>query len=349
MKRVRSSILSLMPGIALLLGCSRGIPYDTLDPLELPYDVEIRVPRNMPGQTRSILLNAVENTLKDEMQRLLLSVKTSEISAINQVGNTVRLPVSRETYNLLLLTQDFNRRTGGAYDITTSPIACLWGFYGSPVPEREIPDELLTTTLKSIGPTNLRLAQNTAELRTSYIRLNLDDIARAYAIDLAIIKIRRLNYGDLLLSFADNARALGHPSGKLEWTYPLPNPFDSKTPLAQIRLARQPAVSIAQIGEDFVTINGKRYGRIIDPATGRPAEGLALVAVLAPTATRAHALAQALFVLGPEKGMKIMPEFAECEALFIPDEKPHHALATRGMLEALDWPQIPAMPCTLLE
>jgi len=348
-KRIRNSILSLIAVIALLLGCSRGVPYDTLDTLDLSYPVEIQVPKKMAAQTRSILLNAVENTLENDFRRLLLSVQNSEVSAINQVGNTVRLPVSRETFNLLLLTQDFNRRTGGAYDITTSPIACLWGFYGSPVPEREIPDELLAATLKSIGPANVRLSQNTVELRTSYIRLNVDDIAQAYVLDLAIIKIRRLNYGDILLSFGSNVRALGCPSGKSAWTYPLPNPFDSKTPLAQIRLESQPALSIAQIGENFVTINGKRYGRIIDPATGRPAEGMALVAVLAPTTTRAHALAQALFVLGPEKGMAIMPEFAECEVLFIPDEKPHHALATRGMLEALDWPINPAMPCVLLE
>jgi thiamine biosynthesis lipoprotein len=45
---------------------------------------------------------------------------------------------------------------------------------------------------------------------------------------------------------------------------------------------------------------GRRYGHTLDPRTGRPAEGVLSVTVLAPTAAEADGLSTALFVMGVE-------------------------------------------------
>lgn len=348
-RRYSTYLLSTCAGL-LLAGCSGNPSHDTVELSCASRHIRLHFPKSAPELERAILLNEVSNTLAECTRRLSLSVENSEISSINSAGYTVRMPVSRDTFNLLLLAQEYNRKSGGVFDITTAPIACLWGFYGSTVPEHDLPDDVLRTALQSVGHDNLRLYKNTVELTSPYARLNLDEMAKAYAIDLAILKIRRLEYGDVLLESDGAARALGKPSKKADWTFSLLSPFDSgREVLASIHLANLPAVCVAQTGNDFVTIDGKRYGHHIDPRTGRPAEGMALVAVLAPTTTKAFALAEALFVLGPVEGMSILPEFSGCEALFIPDEMPRRMLATRGMADALEWPEPPVMPCQIIQ
>ena len=46
--------------------------------------------------------------------------------------------------------------------------------------------------------------------------------------------------------------------------------------------------------------NGRRLGHLLDPRTGRPAEGVEQASVVAPTAAEADALSTAFFVLGVE-------------------------------------------------
>ena len=66
--------------------------------------------------------------------------------------------------------------------------------------------------------------------------------------------------------------------------------------LAEIRL-RDRALATAGGGTQFFEHEGQRYSHILDPRTGRPAEGLLSATVLAPTAALADGLATAFFVM----------------------------------------------------
>ena len=346
--RYITAILQLVAGL-LLAGCSGGTSVDVLEISGLPKPIRLSLPAGTPEQTRAILRSTISNTVDECSRRLSLSFENSEIASVNSAGHTIRIPVSRDTYNLLLLAQEYHRKTSGAFDITTSPIACLWGFHGSPVPARDISDDVLRTALKSVGHDKLRLHKNTVELLSPYTRLNLDELLCAYAVDLSILKIRRMEYSRVMLDIQGSARALGNPGRKSEWTYPLMNPFNHREQLAAISLNNLPALAIVESGSPTVTINGKCYGPIIDPRTGRPAEGTALALVLAPTATKAFALAQALFILGAEEGRNILSEFQDCEVLLIPDAAPHQMLVTQGIAALMETPEPPVMPRVLLE
>lgn len=341
-------MLSLGAGL-LLAGCSGSVSVDVLEISGFPKPIRLSLPDGTHEQTRAILRSTISNTVDECVRRLSLAVENSEITSVNSAGHTVRIPVSRDTCNLLLLAQEYHRKTAGAFDITTSPIACLWGFHGSPVPERDISDDVLRTALKSVGHDKLRLHKNTVELLSPYTRLNLDELLCAYAVDLSILKIRRMEYSRVMLEIQGSARALGNPGRKSDWTHPLQNPFNHSEQLAAISLNNLPALAIVETGDQTVTINGKRYGPIIDPRTGRPAEGTALALVLAPTATKAFALAQALFILGADEGRKILSEFQDCEVLLIPDVLPRQMLITQGMAAVIKTPTPPIMPWVLLE
>ena len=72
------------------------------------------------------------------------------------------------------------------------------------------------------------------------------------------------------------------------------HPLRNDVPLAQIVLHDQ-ALSTSGAGTQFFIRRGQRYGHILDPRTGRPAEGLYSATVLAPTATQAEGLSTAFY------------------------------------------------------
>ena len=66
------------------------------------------------------------------------------------------------------------------------------------------------------------------------------------------------------------------------------------------------AFSTAGDYERSYVIDGKRYHHIIDPRTGHPATACRSVTIWAPTALQADAIDDAVFILGPDKGLKLV-------------------------------------------
>ena len=91
---------------------------------------------------------------------------------------------------------------------------------------------------------------------------------------------------------------LGAPPGRSAWTIGIRDPAAAERHLATLKLTGT-AVATSGSYEQFVAAGGRRYGHILDPRTGWPAEGLLSVTVVTPRAVDADAWATALFVLGP--------------------------------------------------
>jgi thiamine biosynthesis lipoprotein len=80
-------------------------------------------------------------------------------------------------------------------------------------------------------------------------------------------------------------------------------PVDLRPRLASRRVGRlwlrNAAVGTSGAGEQFVEIEGKRYGPVIDPRSGRPAEGVLGASVITRDAAAAEALSTAFLIGGP--------------------------------------------------
>ena len=66
------------------------------------------------------------------------------------------------------------------------------------------------------------------------------------------------------------------------------------------------AFSTAGDYERAYVVNGRRYHHIIDPRTGYPAKACRSVTIWAPTALVADEIDDAVFILGPEKGLALV-------------------------------------------
>jgi thiamine biosynthesis lipoprotein len=59
-------------------------------------------------------------------------------------------------------------------------------------------------------------------------------------------------------------------------------------------------------------------GHILDPRTGRPAEGMRMATVTAPTAAEADALATAFFILGVDRARAYCEKHPQIGAVLLP-------------------------------
>ncbi len=77
------------------------------------------------------------------------------------------------------------------------------------------------------------------------------------------------------------------------------------------------AISTAGDAERFVIIDGHRYSHIINPATGQAVEDRASVTVVAPDGGMADALETTVYILGPERGLKLVEETPGAAAIYV--------------------------------
>jgi thiamine biosynthesis lipoprotein len=64
-------------------------------------------------------------------------------------------------------------------------------------------------------------------------------------------------------------------------------------------------------------VGGKRYHHIIDPHTGYPATACRSVTIWAPDATTADGVDDAVFILGPERGLKLVESLTGVGAVIV--------------------------------
>jgi thiamine biosynthesis lipoprotein len=113
-----------------------------------------------------------------------------------------------------------------------------------------------------------------------------------------------------------SGRRAGSADDTEGWTVALRHPLRHEQRLGEITL-RDRALGTSGSGNQFFHFAGKRYGHVIDPRTGYPADGVLSATVLAPTAAQADALATAFFVMGPEDTLSFCQAHPELGALLV--------------------------------
>ncbi len=115
--------------------------------------------------------------------------------------------------------------------------------------------------------------------------------------------------------------ARGSLAGVDGWPVGIRHPQFPQQTLATLWLKNR-GLSTSGAGVQFFRHRGRKYGHLIDPRTGWPAEGMLSATVLAPTAAWAEALSTAFFVLGVERAQQYCHNHPEIGSLLIPTPEP---------------------------
>lgn len=252
----------------------------------------------------------------DSVNTVMSSWETgSELSRLNRAPADSAVGLSPWLHACLAAADTLRERSGGAFDPTAEPLMRLWGFYRR---EGRLPSAAELDSARALmGGYALDASAAAVVKTTAGTRFDLGGIAKGFAVDMAAAELRRREVESALLDLGGNIYGLGSPPGRDSWRIGVRDPRDLDRYIASFA-GTDVAVATSGAYERFVTIDGRRYGHIMNPATGRPAEGLLSATVICPSATLADGLSTTLFVLGPEAGLELLRlRYPDVEAVLV--------------------------------
>lgn len=215
---------------------------------------------------------------------------------------------SDDLWTVLKMAVHYAELSDGAFDPTVGQVVRLWRHARKS--KRFPPEKRIQETLTTVGWQNILFDEKTQAIGISEngtknnVRIDLGGIAKGYAIDEALKTMRILGVTRVLLDAGGDLGLGDAPPEKEGWTIAVTPVRKGEKPTEFLTLHH---CGVANSGDmyQFVEIDGRRYSHIVDPKTGLGLTTRLTVSVIAPTAAEADALASAISVLGPEKGLKL--------------------------------------------
>lgn len=255
-----------------------------------------------------------------EMQRIdrRYSVRRadSELSLVNAAAAAQAVRVSDECFQLLARAQEFSRLTQGAFDVTRAGTGVTPG-QALPIDARAAAHTLQTLVWRQL---QLDAMAPSVRFASAGVRVDLGGFARAHALERSIALLRRHGIRHARVAAGADTRLLGDRRGH-PWTESACERIDADTARVLLPLAD---VALSTAGASAGP--GRPQGAD-GPGADQPAP-VCCVTVVAADALTAHALSQALLVLGIERGLRLV-EQQGAQALIVDGDVQLHA--SRGL------------------
>jgi len=215
-----------------------------------------------------------------------------------------------ELRTVLTLAERWSARTLGAFDPYIDGLRALWE----------------ESHLLGIEPAAASI--EAALLEKTPATVNLNAIAKGWIVDRALDVARNaprapqtatINAGGDIAHFGPDPIVVGIEDPQ--------RPYDNAAPTTTISL-QDAAVATSGPAHRRIGEGAGAANHVIDPRTGRPADGVASATVVAPDAATADVLATALSVLHPLAGIELIGSVAATSALIIDDDGQQFRSAT---------------------
>jgi thiamine biosynthesis lipoprotein len=254
----------------------------------------------------------------DALEALLTIFRdTSALADLNRRAASEAVEIDGHLLALLSRCAELHAQTEGAFDVTASPLRRCWDVVKR---EGRLPtDAAIDEARATIGMRHVRLDTKTRRVRfaCSGIELNFGAIGKGYALDRMREILRTEGTRRALLS-AGRSSVLALGGRGRGW------PVDLRPRLASRRVGRlwirDGAVGTNGAGEQFVEIDGERYGHVVDPRNGRLAQGVLGASVITSDGASADALSTAFLVGGSELARRYCVTHSDVLAVLVLDE-----------------------------
>ena len=247
-------------------------------------------------------------------------------------GRPVR--VSPELFRVLSKSVEVSELSDGAFDVSVGPLIKLWRRARR---QKELPDpKLLQEARDLVGWKNLKLCRmvrlrritcpldldkhrdgQSAEGGPSYengcvellkpgMKLDLGGIAVGYAADEAIRILKQHGIARAMIDGSGDIVVSDPPPGTTGWRIGIASLREPDAAPTQFATLANCSISTSGDAYQFVEVGGRRYSHIVDPRTGLGLTEPCSVTIIAPDGITADALATAVSVLGPQRGLKLI-------------------------------------------
>ncbi len=219
--------------------------------------------------------------------------------------------------------------TDGYFDPSFAALHEIYGFHTSDKTGR-IPDEAeLSRTLLQCGYNHVLHIEGDKLKLNSGSMVDFGGIVGGYSIVFAKAILQAAGCKAFLIDDAGDIWFEGEKPDKSPWKIAVKDPRGGAS-LAMIVSKTPLAISTSGSYERYVTVDGKKYGHIMDPKTGKPADYYDSVTVVTLDPIQSDVLSTALFAMPPEKAYKYT-EDKNIAALFL-DKKGEITVSTKGKL-----------------
>lgn len=255
----------------------------------------------------------------EEINRLeeLLStwIPTSELSRVNASAGKEAVKVAPETLLLVRRAIEVAAMTEGSFNIAVGPALDLWN-----VMERsQVPNEVELERVKplvDLRAVHADVWEGTISLEKPGMWIDVGGIGKGYAADQAVMAMKKAGALAGMVALSGDIKTFGRLPRGGKFPVGIQHPRKEGAVLAWIELQDE-AISTAGDYERFFEKDGIRYHHILDPVTLQPARGCQSVSVIAKDGVWADGLDTGIFVMGPERGMKLVEHLEDVEAIIV--------------------------------
>lgn len=258
-----------------------------------------------------------------EMQRIdeTLSpwIDTSDLARLNATAAQSPYSLSSEFAYLIERSLHYSHLSDGAFDITFASVGWLYDYRNHKRPDAETRARLLPAI--NYRWLNFDASKPSLGFAHKNVRIDLGGIAKGYAVDRAIEILSARGITQATVSAGGDSRVLGSKQGR-PWIIGIKNPRQQPTDEREVVLNLPLVDTAISTSGDYERYfideqTGERIHHILNPRTGQSAQELMSVTVLGPRAVDTDALSTALFVLGMEKGMRLINRLESFDAIII--------------------------------
>jgi thiamine biosynthesis lipoprotein len=260
------------------------------------------------------------DAVMDEMHRIDRAMSPfkpeSELSQINRDAAMFAMPISEEMFRLIKRAIHFSQLSDGAFDITYASVGHLYDYRQRVKPS----DAALERALAAIGYTNLLLDTRARTIRFARdgVRIDLGGFAKGHAVDNAAAILRRRGIRHAIVSAGGDSRVIGDRRGR-PWTVGVRDPRRPGEVVALLPL-EDVAISTSGDYERYFEVDGVRCHHLIDPKTGLSPSSVRSVTIVAEDGLTSEGLSKSVFVMGLEKGMRLIESQHGVDAVVVDAE-----------------------------
>ncbi len=287
--------------------------FESVSEVAMATKIEVVLPKgdHQHAQIVSDVFTHVEATANEWKEEATLA-------GVNRAAGLAPVELAPELMGLVQRGLQIGAMTNGAFDITW---AAMWGTWDFVTPK---PPPSLSVLQEKVSLVDYRLveidaATSTVLLPKEGMKLGLGGIAKGYALDLSVAKLRAEGVRDFTISAGGQVYASGM-KGDRKWRIGVRDPRGEWDDFFGIVELSDQSVSTSGDYERFFEHEGVRYHHILDPKTGQPARGLRSVTIISTDATLGDALSTAIMVMGREKGIELISSIDGVEAVVVDDK-----------------------------
>ena len=262
--------------------------------------------------------NQIDSILQNINFHFSNYIDTSEISIFNHNFSMDPIVVSSDLFYLVLKSKQIFEISNGSFDITINPLLELWGFNHSSN-TFNIPDSLVVDSIKQYVDSNkLKLNNNTIQKKDPNIQINLNAIAKGWAVDKISQFLKSVEIYNHMVEIGGEIYVSGYNQDQKPWNIGIRNPdLNGNFILNTIEISNK-AVANSGVYLNYFSLNNSNYSHLINPQSGYPIKhDLVSAIVIANDCTTADAFSTALMIKGFDNGLIWINTILNVECLLI--------------------------------